>query len=262
MGINFETAIEMQRICTGETRELSRGQIAEEVLDIDNIVKSFGPEKAEKCRVFYEGLISDQEKKPYDVELLLEETENLKKAMDDFLTANSDDDSFMALFEAVSEFFMVPPFEGLDNIEYGVNEVCVLSVLEYFKWKTSHNHEHEKIRKDYRDDIAARTYEEVGDHWIGVYDDLQRRYDKICADDESENALMYKIAGCSIIAISAIKDQDSFALDMVQVGAETKGRSIVDEYLAETYEEGESIFTDNVIRLMEFVWRYIETQGE
>lgn len=262
MGINFETAIEMQKICTGETRELSRGQIAEEVLDIDNIVKSFGEEKAEKCRAFYKKLINDREKKPYDVELLLEETEAVKKAMEDFLTANSDDDSFIALFDAISEFFMVPPFEGLDSIEYGVNEVCVLSVLEYFIWKTAEKHDHEKIRKDYRDNIAERTYPEVGDHWIGVYDDLQKRYDKIGADDESENALMNKMAGCSIIAISAIKDQDSFALDMVQVGAETKGRSIVEEYLAETYEEGESTFTDNVIKLMEFVWGYINTRGE
>lgn len=262
MGIDFETAIEMQKICTGDTRELSRGQIAGEVLNIDNIVKGFSREKADKCREFYDEMLKDDIRKPYDIDLLLEETESIKKAMDDFLTANSDDDSFMAIFDAISDFFMVPPFEGLDNIEYGVNEVCVFSVVEYFKGLTAEKHDHEKIRKDYRDNIAERTYEEVGEHWIGVYDDLQKRYDKISAEDECENSLMYKIAGCSIIAISAIKDQDSFSLDMVQMGAEAKGKAIVDEYLADTYEEGESVFTDNVIKLLEFVWGYINTQGQ
>ena len=258
MGINFETAIEMQKICTGETRELTRGQLAEEVLDIDKLTKGFKAEKAEACRAFYEKLVSDGTKKAYDIDLLLEETDAIKKEFDDFLAANSDDDSFQVIFEAISEFFMTPPFEGLDGIEYGVNEVCVFSILEYFKGKTSEKHDHDLIRKEYRDNIAERTYEEVGDHWIGVYDDLQKRYDKLWGAFDGEREFEYKLAACSIVAVSAIKDQDAFSLDMVQAGATVKGKEIADAYLDETYDEDESIFTNNVIKLYEFIWQYLK----
>lgn len=258
MSINFEVAIEMQRICTGETRELTRGQLAGEVLDIEALTKGFSAEKAAECRAFYEKLTNDDTKKAYDIELLLDETDAIRKEFDDFLSEHRDDDSFHAIFEAISEFFMTPPFEGLDSIEYGVNEVCVFSVLEYFKWKTSDEHEHDLIRREYRDSIAGRTYEEVGDHWIGVYDDLQKRYDKLWAAFEGERAFERKLAACSIIAVSAIKDQDAFALDMVQAGAIQKGTEIADAYLDEAYKEDESVFTDNVIKLYEFIWAYLK----
>ena len=258
MGIDFETAIEMQKICTGETRELSRGQIVGEVIDIEKVVKGFNQEKADKCRAFYEEMLNDAEKKSYDAELLIEETEAIKKQLEDFLSENSDDGSFQAIFDGISEFFMNPPFEGLDGIEYGVNEVCVFSVLEYMLWKTVEDHDHQKVRKDYRDNIAARTYEEVGDHWIGVYDDLQKRYDAMGLSVESDSELMENIAACSIVAISAIKDQDSFTLDMAQAGAVAKGKTIAEEYMADKYEEGESVFTDNVVRLVEFIWGYLK----
>lgn len=257
MSIDFETAIAMQKICTGETIELTRGQIAGEVLDIDSLAKGFKPDKTAECRAFYDKLVNDDTKKDYDIDLLLEETDAIKKEFDDFLTANKEDGSFLALFDAISEFFMTPPFEGLDGIEYGVNEVCVLSILEYFVGKESENHDHELIRKEYRDSIADRTYEEVGDHWIGVYDDLQKRYDKLWAAFEGDRAFEYKLAACSIVAVSAIKDQDAFSLDMVQTGAVAKGKEIADAYLDETYDEDESIFTNNVIKLYEFIWRYL-----
>ena len=258
MGIDFETAIEMQRICTGETRELSRGQIAGEVIDIDSMVKGFNQEKADKCKSFYEEILKDTEKKPYDADMLIEETEAIKKQMENFLSENSDDGSFQAIFDGISEFFMNPPFEGLDGIEYGVNEVCVFSVLEYMLWKTGEEHDHFKVRKDYRDNIAARTYEEVGDHWIGVYDNLQKRYEAMGLGIVSDLELMENIAACSIVAISAIKDQDDFTLDMAQFGAVEKGKAIAAEYMDDKYEEGDSIFTDNVVRLVEFIWGYLK----
>ncbi len=258
MSINFETAIEMQKICTGETRELTRGQLAGEVLDIDVLTKGFKAEKASECRAFYEKLINDDTKKAYDIDLLLEETDAIKKEFDDFLAEHRDDGSLQALIEEIDEFFMTPPFEGLDSIEYGVNEVCVLSILEYFKWKTSDEHDHELIRKDYRDSIAERTYEEVGDHWIGVYDDLQKRYDKLWEAFDGDRAFEHKLTACSIVAVSAIKDQDEFTLDMVQAGAVQKGTEIADAYLDEKYDEDESVFTNNVIKLYEFVWRSLK----
>lgn len=257
MGIDFETAIAMQRICTGENVELTRGQIAGETIDIDKVTSRFKPEKAQLCREFYDKLVNDSTKKLYDVELLLEETESIKKEFDDFLAANKGNDSFQEIIDGIGDFFMTPPFEGLDSIEYGVNEVCVFSILEYFRWKTAEKqggkHDHEQIRTEYRDDIAARTYEEVGDHWIGVYDDLQKRYDKLAGSFEGERALQHYMTACCIVAVSAIKDQESFALDMVQAGAVHKGIEIADSYIDGTYDEDESVFTNNVIKLYEFV---------
>ena len=84
MSIDFETAVAIQKICTGETIELTRGQIAGEVLEIDKLTKGFKAEKAAECRAFYEGLMADDTKKAYDVDLLLEETDAIKKEFDEF----------------------------------------------------------------------------------------------------------------------------------------------------------------------------------
>lgn len=251
--MDYETAMEMQKICTGENRELTRGRIAAEVLDINKLTKGFNQERRDKCMAFYEELTSDETKKLYDADTLVEETERIKAQFDEFIKSTAGDDMCRTLFEKISEFFMTPPFEGLDGVEYGVNEVCVFSVLEYFLWKGSAEYDHEQCRRDYRDSIAERTYEEVGDHWIGVYDDLQKRYDNIGMDFSGENAMYEKLAACCIVAIAAIRDQDGFALDMAQAGAEEKGRDIVTAYLDGTYEEGESSFVDNVVRLFAFV---------
>lgn len=251
--MNYEVAMEMQKICTGESRELSRGQLAEEILDMPRITKNFNQEKTDKCMAFYNELIKDETKKTYDVDLLMEETEAIKKEMEDFISDDKDSDVFTRIYDNIGEFFMSPPFEGLDNIEYGVNEVCVFSITEYFIWKTSKEYDHDRIHREYRDSIARRTYDEVAEHWIKVYDDLQSRYDSIGADFKGENAFQEKLAACCIVAIAAIRDQDKFALDMAQAGAEEKGRQIITDYLEDKYEEGESSFTDNVIKLFEFV---------
>ena len=61
------------------------------------------------------------------------------------------------------------------------------------------------------------------------------------------------MAACGIVAIAAIRDQDDFSLDMVQTGALQKAREVVEEFSSDTYEEGKSDFTDNVIRLLRFL---------
>ncbi len=257
MSINFETAAAMQRICTGETIELTRGQIAEETIELGKLTEKFSPEKTEKCRAFYDKLTADDTKKSYDAESLIEEVDSIKREFDGFIDSIDDRGSFSEIFYSISDFFMNPPFEGMDGIEYGVNEVCVFSVVEYFMWKTAADHDHERLREEYRSSIADRTYEEVADHWIKVYDDLQRRYDMLEDEAGEERAFEHKLAGCCIIAISAIREQDEFSLDMTQSGAVTKGRNIADSYLDGTYKEDESAFADNVVRLYEFVMRCI-----
>ena len=269
--MNYEIVMEMQRICAGEERELTRGQIAEETIDIKKEIKNLPPDKARECEIFYEKMLQDASKKAYNVDTLMTE----KKLSSRSLTpsdASIGNDSFHAMYDAISEFFMNPPFEGLDTIEYGVNEVCVFAVLEYVAGRRNDDHDHEGCRKDYWDSIAQRTYDATADHWIGVYDDLQKRFDKIWADADAQDpakapadgsaaktapaadrALQEKMAACGILAIAAIRDQDAFSLDMVQGGALQKAKEVVGEFMSDNYEEGRSDFTDNVVRLLRFL---------
>ena len=109
---------------------------------------------------------SDASKKSYDIDSLMAEKEAIQQEFDAFRRESIGNDSFHAMYDAISEFFMNPPFEGLDNIEYGVNEVCVFAVLEYVAGRKNADHDHEGCRQDYWDSIAQRTYEETADHWI------------------------------------------------------------------------------------------------
>lgn len=105
--------------------------------------------------------------------------DSIKREFDGFIDSIDDRGSFSEIFYSISDFFMNPPFEGMDGIEYGVNEVCVFSVVEYFMWKTAADHDHERLREEYRSSIADRTYEEVADHWIKWYMTIFRE-DMIC----------------------------------------------------------------------------------
>lgn len=66
-----------------------------------------------------------------------------------------------------------------------------------------------------------------------------------------------KLAGCCIISVTAIRDQDALALDMAQEGAEARAKAIVEARESDTYKEGESVLTDNVIKLFDFVYEQI-----
>lgn len=273
--MNYEVVMELQRICAGEKRELTRGQIAEETIDIEKEIKNLPADKAEECKAFYEKLVGDATKKEYDIDLLMDEKESVQQEFDAFRRENIGNDSFFAMYDAISEFFMNPPFEGLDTVEYGVNEVCVFAVLEYVAGRTNADHDHESCRKDYWESIAQRTYEATADHWIGVYDDLQKRFDQIWTAADADGAkdapdgsaakaapaadrgLQVKLAACGIVAIAAIRDQDAFSLDMVQGGALQKAKEVVEEFMSDQYEEGRSDFTDNVVRLLRFLNEFL-----
>ena len=251
--MDYETAMEMQRICTGEERELARGRIAGEVIDINAETRRLKPGTAEKYRAYYETMKADDTRRVYNIDTLTEETEAIKAQWDEFVKSHKADDIFTRLYDDVGDFFQVPPFEGLDNIEYGVHEVCVLSILEYFTWKTLRGHDHDSFRAQYRDSIAERTYEATADKWIGVYDELQRRYEQTEGNIENEEELRLKLTCCCIVALAAIRDQDSFALDMAQSAAAEKAREIIAARDRGDYKEDESSFTDNVVKLSDFV---------
>lgn len=255
--MDYEAAMAIQRICTGEKAELTKGQIAGEAIDIKKETRGLKPETVRICEEFYERMKADDTAETYDVDTLTEAMEAARAEFDAFMKEHKADDIFTRLYDEVGDFFQVPPFEGLDDIEYGIHEVCVFSILEYFSWKTLRGHDHELCRGEYRDCIARRTFEEVADKWIGVFDDLQSRYEKIEGDMEDERGLAVKLTGCCIIAVTAIRDQDGFALDMAQSAANGKAAEIVAARENDTYREDESSVTDNVVRLYDFVYGQI-----
>ena len=48
--MDYEVAIEMRNICMGDKRELTRGQIAGEVIDFDKLMKGLKPETVGKVQ--------------------------------------------------------------------------------------------------------------------------------------------------------------------------------------------------------------------
>ena len=59
--MDYEVAIEMRNICMGDKRELTRGQIAGEVIDFDKLMKGLKPETVEKCRAYFDVMIKNEE---------------------------------------------------------------------------------------------------------------------------------------------------------------------------------------------------------
>ena len=80
--MNYETVMEMQRICAGEKCELTRGQIAEETIDIKKETKNLPIDKAQACEAFYEKMRSDASKKSYDIDSLMAEKEAIQQEFD------------------------------------------------------------------------------------------------------------------------------------------------------------------------------------
>lgn len=256
--MNFEVVMEMQRICTGEPRELARGQIAAETIDLDEITKGFKPERIERCKAFYEQLIGDNTTKMYDVDLLMEETEAIKKEFDDYILTNNADDKFLVMYNKIEDLLINSPFEGLDGTPYGIAEVSIFSLLEYFAWKVLGS-DHEWCRSEYRDSLVHNTEggEPVAEHWMKFYDGLQKRYQALGTDFSTEESRKLLVTAAAIIALAAMRDQDEYMLDMAQAGAMTKAKEIVESVNKDEYSEGDSTFADNTLALFRFVYDFI-----
>lgn len=256
--MNFEVVMEMQRICTGESRELTRGQLAAEVIDLKEITKGFKPERIQRCKEYYEQMISDDTKKVYDVDTLMEETEAIKKEFDDYILSNNADDKFLVMYNKIEDLLINSPFEGLDGTPYGIAEVSIFSLMEYFAWKKLGS-DHEWCRSEYRDSLVHNTEggEPVAEHWMKFYDNLQSKYATLGDDFGTEEGLKLLVTAGSIIALAAMRDQDEYMLDMAQAGALPKAKEIVESMNHNEYSEGDSTFVDNTVALFRFVYNFI-----
>ena len=254
--MNFEVALAMQKVATGETVELTKGQIAEQAIDLNIMLMKFSEEKAARCTAFYEEMIANDEKAVYDIDTLTAEIDAQRKAFMNFVYNEDSGDQFVKMIDAIEELLINSPFEGLDTIAYGIAEVCIFSELEYFTWKKL-GLDHELHRSQYRENLVNCTEgEAVADFWMKLYDDLQALYEKIGTDVEDTEDFRRTILACALVCLAAIKDQDREILELRAMKAVEKAQEILDELNADDYDEGLSDVTDNAVAMLRFVYGY------
>lgn len=254
--MNFEVVMAMQQVCTGEKAELTKGQIAEQAIDLNIMLKNFSEEKKQRCMAYYNEMISNEEQNTYDIDTLMQEIEAQKKQFKNFIYNEDSGDQFVKMIDAIEELLINSPFEGLDSIAYGVAEVCIFSELEFFTCKKL-GLDHDVHRNQYRNNLIHSTEgEAVADHWMGVYDDLQSRYESFNISLENDDDFKKAIITCSLISLAAIRDQDKDMLDMLQGRAPAKAQEILDSLNDETYDEGLSDTVDNAVAMFRFIYGY------
>ena len=254
--MNFEVALAMQKVATGEKVELTKGQIAEQAIDLNIMLAKFGEEKAARCREFYQEMISNDEKQLYDIDMLTAEFEAQRKAFMNFAYNEDSSDQFVKMIDAIEELLINSPFEGLDTVAYGIAEVCIFSEMEFFTWKKL-GLDHELHRSQYRENLVNCTEgEAVAAFWMQLYDDLQKMYETFDGDYSDDETFKKAILACSLISLAAIKDQDRDILEMRTAKAADKAQEILDELNADDYDEGLSDTTDNAVAMFKFMYEY------
>ena len=216
--MNFEVALAMQKVATGETVELTKGQIAEQAIDLNIMLSKFSEEKAARCKVFYDEMIKNEEKAEYNIDMLTAEIDAQRKAFMNFVYNEDSSDQFVKMIDAIEELLINSPYrENLVNCTEG---------------------------------------EAVADFWMKLYDDLQGIYGKLTGSIEDTEDFRRAILACSLISLAAIKDQDREILELRSVKAIEKAQEILDELNADDYDEGLSDITDNAVAMLRFVYGY------
>ena len=85
-------------------RELTRGQIAGQVIDVRSLTRGLKAETVARCEEYYEEMKRDGTKKLYDVDSLMEETESVKAQFEDFMKNYKADDIFTKLHDRSAIF--------------------------------------------------------------------------------------------------------------------------------------------------------------
>lgn len=194
MEIDYEVISKVNDIATGGKQVLTRGQVAAQTVDISKFVGNMVEDRAERAIAYYNSILDDKTEKEYDLDSLEEERSRIISAIEEHI--KEDTTTFEKLFAAIERFFISPPFEGMDAIPYGVCEVCVFSVVEYFA-----GDDHEELRSKYLDNLTRRIGPENGKYWMDIFNGLQARYEGL------------ELKMCCQIAISAMLHQSEKYFD-------------------------------------------------
>ncbi len=254
--MNFEMAMAIQRACTGENVELAKGTIAEHAVEIDKWIEGMNAEKAERCKAFYEEMISDKTTAVYNADALMDEIRAQEKKFKNFVFKEDKEDQFLRMQDATEELLMNSPFIGMDTVAYGIAECCIIAQLEFFTWKKL-GLDHDLHRNQYYDALVNMTEGvAVADYWIKVYDELQKRFETFGTDFENDRSFQVSIIACALVALAAMKDHDEYSLDFASGRAVSKAEEIMTELENDDYDEGLSDIVDNAVAMHRFVYTY------
>lgn len=210
MAIDYDVIMKINRIATGDELELERGAVCEQMIDIEAYTRNMIDVRADRAKAFYRTLTEDRTVVKYSLDSLNDEIETMKKQIEEHLAGDEGETAFEKMYSAIEKLFVSPPFEGLDSVPYGICELCVFSVLEYFAVREK-NYDHEDIRSKYKASIAGRTEKGSADYWIGIFDMLQERFDSL------------SINQCSQMAVAAMRAQNEEYFDAIRKNAENMG---------------------------------------
>lgn len=208
MAIDYEVIMKINQIVTGDELELERGAVAEQMIDIDAYTKNMISDKADRAKEYYAALTEDKTVVKYSLESLNADIESMKKSIDDYLAGTAGESAFEKMYGAMERMFVSSPFEGMDDVPYGIGELCVFAVLEYFAVKEK-GLDHEDLRRKYKESVAGRTESGSADYWIGIFDSLQKRFDSLSLEQ------------CSQMAVAAMRVQNEEYFDAIRKNAET-----------------------------------------
>lgn len=247
-----EAVRKLQGIVVSGPDQMSKAEVILALIDSPEEVKDLTEEKMAKYKALYDEYMAMDEPIEMSAEMAYDITEEAKAKFKEIVKEiDNEDDLYKRLYDEVQEFLFNPPFEGLDDQPYGLVEIAVFTLLEYFANKRM-DFDHEQYMENYRKSIADRTYEENANvHMKKNILPLQAAFDKGLSKMEEGEDPEVGLALCSILALTNVKTPEM--VPMIVEGSIDTARQIVSDIKEDFYVEGESDLADNVNRLMIFI---------
>lgn len=247
-----EAVRKLQGIVVSGPDMMSRAEVILALIDGPGEMKDLSEEKLAKYTELYDEYMAMDEEIEMSAEMAYDISEEAKARFKEIVKEiNNEDDLYRRLYDEVQEFLFNPPFEGLDDQPYGLVEIAVFTLLEYFA-RREIDFDHDQYMENYRRSIADRTYEENANvHMKKNILPLQAAFDKGLAKLGEGEDPDVGLGLCCILALTNVKTPEM--VPMIVDGSVDTARQIVSDFKEDFYVEGESDLADNVVKLMIFI---------
>ena len=247
-----EAVRKLQGIVVSGQDTMSTAEVVLALIDSPEEVKGLSSDKMAKYRDLWAKYMAKDEQVEMTADHAYDIIEEAKKGFEEIVKEiETEDDLYKRLFDEVQEFLFNPPFEGLDDQPYGLVEIAVFTLLEYFAHQKI-DFDHEQYLENYRKSIAARTYEENANvHMAKNVNPLQKYFGEGLSKLEEGEDPDVGLALCCILALTNVKTPEM--VPVIVDGSIGTARQIVSDIKEDFYVEGESDLADNVNRLMIFI---------
>ncbi|MBQ0078791.1 MAG: hypothetical protein KBS66_02720 [Eubacterium sp.] len=251
-----EAVRKMQGILTGNEDTISKAEATLAVIELDKIIEGVSEDKAAKCKALYAAYMARDEQVAVDGDQLVDMIDVIKADFDAILSViDSEGELFNAMLDSVQEFLFNPPFEGYDSLPYGLIEIGVWTLLDFYLCKEA-GYDRADYHERYRNSVASRSNESNADyHMEHNVCKLQTVINKalIAAEADTDDT---KLGIACILTLTNIKTPEM--LEMVAMGAPVMAREIVPQIKDPDFEVGGNDMTDNVFRLYSYIRQALE----